>query len=215
MPVDFGEAWTAEFTAQEPPPEATFREHLADRGHRQAIARSMAGVSAGPLPRKGTEARRRYDSAMRQLQRCITTAGQKRRRAPAARRRITEISNRLIRKERLLAALRSANRPCRNLRAKSDAKETYLFQYVTVAATVLAVHRHIGRPWLRAGARCPALRLVHSAGVARIALLIGRVRRLSRSSRHGGAPGERQDDEERGKASRPVHQSPRPANPSA
>ena len=51
-------------------------------------------------------------------------------------------------------------------------------------------------------------RLVHSAGVARIALLIGRVRRLSRSSRRGGAPGERQDDEERGKASRPVHQSP-------
>jgi hypothetical protein len=72
-----------------------------------------------------------------------------------------------------------------------------------------------GRPWLRAGARCPALRLVHSAGVARIALLIGRVRRLSRSSRHGGAPGERQGDKERGKASRPVHQSPRPANRSA
>jgi hypothetical protein len=68
---------------------------------------------------------------------------------------------------------------------------------------------------LRAGARCPALRLVHSAGVARIALLIGRVRRLSRSSRHGGAPGERQDDEERAKASRSVHQSSRPANPSA
>jgi hypothetical protein len=70
-----------------------------------------------------------------------------------------------------------------------------------------------GRPWLRAGARCPALRLVHSAGVARIALLIGRVRRLSRSSRHGGAPGERQDDEERGKASWPVHQSPPTGEP--
>jgi hypothetical protein len=51
-----------------------------------------------------------------------------------------------------------------------------------------------------------ALRLVHSAGVARIALLIGRVRRLPRSSCHGGAPAERQDDEERGKRSPPVHQ---------
>ena len=44
-----------------------------------------------------------------------------------------------------------------------------------------------------------ALRLVHSAGIARIALLIGCVRRLPRSGCHGGAPAERQDDEERGK----------------
>jgi hypothetical protein len=52
------------------------------------------------------------------------------------------------------------------------------------------------------------LRSVHSAGVARIALLMGRVRRLPRSSRHGGTPGDRQDDEERGKPSLPVHQFP-------
>jgi hypothetical protein len=58
-----------------------------------------------------------------------------------------------------------------------------------------------------------ALRLVHSAGVARVGLLIGRVRRLSRSSCHGGAPGERQDDEERGEPSWPVHQSPRSDEP--
>ena len=45
---------------------------------------------------------------------------------------------------------------------------------------------------------------MHSTGVARIALLIGRVRRLPRSSRHGGTPGERQDDEKRGKPSLPV-----------
>ena len=42
---------------------------------------------------------------------------------------------------------------------------------------------------------------MHSAGIARIALLIGRVRCLPRSSRHGGTPGERQDDEEHGKPS--------------
>jgi hypothetical protein len=53
-------------------------------------------------------------------------------------------------------------------------------------------------PWLRAGARCPAIRSVHAAGVARIALLIGRVRRRTRPALHGGAPGERQDHEERG-----------------
>ena len=45
-------------------------------------------------------------------------------------------------------------------------------------------------------------------GAARIALLRGRVRRLPRSNRHGGAPGERQDDEERRKPSLPVHQFP-------
>jgi hypothetical protein len=49
---------------------------------------------------------------------------------------------------------------------------------------------------------------VHSAGVARITLLIGRVWRLSRSSLHRGAPGEWQDDEERGKPSLPVHHFP-------
>jgi len=59
---------------------------------------------------------------------------------------------------------------------------------------------------------------MHSAGVARIALLIGRVRRLSRLSHHGGAPGECQDDEERGKPTLPVHQfsqAPGPADPPA
>jgi len=38
-------------------------------------------------------------------------------------------------------------------------------------------------------------------------LLMGRVRRLSRSSSHGGTAGERQHDEECGKRSLPVHQS--------
>jgi hypothetical protein len=36
--------------------------------------------------------------------------------------------------------------------------------------------------------------LVHTAGIARIAILIGRVRRLSRSGSRQGARGERQRD---------------------
>jgi hypothetical protein len=65
-----------------------------------------------------------------------------------------------------------------------------------------AAGRSAGEVGVRFDPARSALRLVHSAGVARIVLLIGRVRRLSRSSCHGGAPGERQDDEERGEPSR-------------
>ena len=51
---------------------------------------------------------------------------------------------------------------------------------------------------------------MHPAGVARIALLIGRVWRLSRHGDHGGAPGERQHDQKRGEPSIPVHPFLRP-----
>ena len=54
------------------------------------------------------------------------------------------------------------------------------------------------------GARPPATWSVHTAGVARILLLIGRGPRLSRSARRGGAAGEHQDDK-RNKAPPPVH----------
>jgi len=49
---------------------------------------------------------------------------------------------------------------------------------------------------------------VHPAGIARVGLLIRRVRRLSRPDCQGGAPGERQYDKERGKPSLPVHPFP-------
>src|SRR5580704_19341356 len=51
----------------------------------------------------------------------------------------------------------------------------------------------------------PVLRSVHTAGVARILFLIGSVRCLSRLACRRGASGERQDGEERGKSSSPVH----------
>jgi hypothetical protein len=41
-------------------------------------------------------------------------------------------------------------------------------------------------------------RSVHTAGITRLVLLIRSVRRRTRPGGHGGAPGERQDEEERG-----------------
>lgn len=47
-------------------------------GSKPAIARDIAGLPPGPLPRKGTPERRRYDSALRSIQRYYTEAGERR-----------------------------------------------------------------------------------------------------------------------------------------
>jgi hypothetical protein len=72
---------------------------------------------------------------------------------------------------------------------------------LTGAAFLLSTTVKVDASW-----RCPSYYGAYypSVGVARIALLIGRVRRLPRSSCHGGAPAKRQDDAERGKPYLPV-----------
>ena len=74
------------------------------------------------------------------------------------------------------------------------------------AETRINPHRDAGRPGR--GARSSALRSVHTAGVASIILVIGRIRDLPRLACRRGAPGERQDDEERQNLSRPVRSHP-------
>jgi hypothetical protein len=57
-------------------------------------------------------------------------------------------------------------------------------------------------------AHSPAFRSVHTADVASIVQRIARVRDLSRPGSHRGAPAEGEGDEERGKASLPIHRFP-------
>jgi len=58
--------------------------------------------------------------------------------------------------------------------------------------------KSILKPAAAIASRDPAPWSVHTAGISGLALLIGRARGLSRAGRRGGAPGERQDDQERG-----------------
>jgi hypothetical protein len=73
---------------------------------------------------------------------------------------------------------------------------------IAVLRFVLLTHWDAG---LCAEARYPRLPLMHTADVASIVSLIGRVRGLSRPGSQGGAPGERQQDEKGTEVLPPVH----------
>jgi hypothetical protein len=73
-------ALTAALTAGKPEP-VTIEDVLGSySGGNPALARELAKLpSTGPLPRKGTAERRRYDSAMRRVQRYGSTGAERRR----------------------------------------------------------------------------------------------------------------------------------------
>jgi hypothetical protein len=73
-------ALTAALTAGKPEP-VTIEEVLGTyAGGNPALARELAGLpSTGALPRKGTAERRRYDTAMRRVQRYGSTGAERRR----------------------------------------------------------------------------------------------------------------------------------------
>jgi hypothetical protein len=71
-----------------PRPPSTFNEVVeafgdTSRTQNPAIARALTELSEGRLPRRGTEQRRAYDSAMRRVHRYRTTGVERRRPGPA------------------------------------------------------------------------------------------------------------------------------------
>ena len=72
-------ALTAALTAGKPEP-VTIEDVLGSYGNGSTFARELSGLpSTGPLPRKGTPERRRYDTAMRRVQRYRSTGAERRR----------------------------------------------------------------------------------------------------------------------------------------